>query len=72
MSHDSHLGFIIAAYAFGLLIVVAMVVTIVADYLNLKQALASFSAPEIRQGEDTQGSNRRDSIARSPDPEGLA
>jgi hypothetical protein len=72
MSHDSHLGFIIAAYAFGLVIVAGMVVTIVADYLNLKQALASFSAPEIRQDGDTQGPNRQDSIARSADPEGLA
>ena len=54
MSHDSHLGFIIAAYAFGLVIVAGMVVTIVADYLNLKQALASFSAPEIRQDGDTE------------------
>jgi hypothetical protein len=71
MSHDSHLGFIIAAYVFALVIAAGMAVAIVVDYLNLKRALASFSAPEIRQDGDQQESNRQDSITRSPDPEGL-
>jgi hypothetical protein len=53
MSHDPHLGFIIAAYALALAIVAAMVVTIVTDYLNLKQALSSFSAKEKDQALET-------------------
>jgi hypothetical protein len=71
MSHDSHLGFIIAAYVFALVIVAGMAGAIVVDYLNLKRALASFSAPEIRQDGDQQESNRQDLVARSPDQEGL-
>jgi hypothetical protein len=67
MSHDSHLGFIIAAYIFALVIVAGMGVTIIVDYLNLKRALASFSAPEIRQDDDQQGSNRQDSSQSGPE-----
>jgi heme exporter protein CcmD len=72
MSHDPHLGFVIAAYALALVIVAGMVVTIVADYLNLKQALASFAAREKRQDPDRQELHRRDVAPRSQDPEGLA
>ena len=59
MSHDLHLGFIIAAYVFAFVIAAGMVVTIVVDYLNLKRALASFSVPEIRQDDDPQNPNRQ-------------
>ncbi|MGA7657076.1 MAG: heme exporter protein CcmD [Methylocella sp.] len=70
MSHDPHLGFIIAAYALGFLIVAGMVGTIVADYLNLKQALASLSR-KTRQ-HPMEEMPRRDVTAQDPDREGLA
>ncbi len=43
MSHDPHFGFVVAAYALAFVIVAAMVVTILADYMRLKQALTSLS-----------------------------
>ncbi|MGH6821737.1 MAG: heme exporter protein CcmD [Methylocella sp.] len=43
MSHDPHLGFVIAAYALAFVIVAEMIVRILADYMRLKQALASLS-----------------------------
>ena len=43
MSHDPHLGFVVAAYALAFVIVAGMIVTILADYMRLKQALASLS-----------------------------
>ena len=43
MSHDPHLGFVIAAYALAFVIVAGMIVTILVDYMRLKQALASLS-----------------------------
>jgi heme exporter protein CcmD len=43
MSHDPHFGFVIAAYALGFMIVAGMIVTILADYMRLKQALSSLS-----------------------------
>jgi heme exporter protein CcmD len=51
MSHDPHFGFVVAAYALALVIVAAMVVTILADYTRLKQALASLSR-ETRKDPD--------------------
>ncbi len=70
MNHDPHLGFIIAAYALAFVIVAGMVVTILADYRNLKQALASLSR-ETRQ-DSLQDLNRRDETPQNPDREGLA
>ncbi|HUB63528.1 MAG TPA: heme exporter protein CcmD [Methylocella sp.] len=67
MNHDSHFGFVIAAYALAFFIVAGMVVTILADYLNLKQALSSFALRERQQaGKESKG---RDINPQSPDPE---
>ena len=60
MSHDPHLGFVIAAYALALAIVVAMAVTIMTDYLNLKRALSPFSE---------QAKDQALELPRNPDPE---
>ncbi len=65
MSHDPHLGFVIAAYALAVVIVTGMIVTILADYMRLKQALLSLSRgtsldPDI---------GRRDLNPQNPDPE---
>ena len=70
MNHDPHLGFIIAAYAVGFLIVVGMVGTILADYRNLKQALASLSRETSK--DPLQDLNRRDVTSQNPDREGVA
>ena len=43
MSHDPHFGFVVAAYALSFVIVAGMIVTILADYMRLKQALSSLS-----------------------------
>lgn len=44
MSHDPHhFGFVVAAYALAFVIVAGMIVTIVADYIRLKRALASLA-----------------------------
>jgi heme exporter protein CcmD len=43
MSHDPHLGFVIAAYALAFVIVAGMIVMILADYMRLKQALSLLS-----------------------------
>jgi heme exporter protein CcmD len=42
MSHDPHLGFVVAAYAFAFVVIAGMIFTILADYLTLKRALAAF------------------------------
>jgi heme exporter protein CcmD len=70
MSHDPHLGFIIAAYALAFVIVAGMVVTILADYRNLKQALASLSGETSK--DPLQDFERRDGISQNPDREGVA
>jgi heme exporter protein CcmD len=70
MNHDPHLGFIIAAYALALVIVAGMVVTILVDYWNLKQALASLSRETSK--DPLQDVNRRDVTSQNPDREGLA
>jgi heme exporter protein CcmD len=69
MNHDPHLGFIIAAYALALVIVAGMVVTILADYRNLKQALASLSRETSK--DPLQDLNRRDVTSQNPDREGV-
>jgi len=69
MNHDSHLGFIIAAYALAFVIVAGMVVTILADYRNLKQALASLSRETSK--DPLQDLNRRDVTSQNPDREGV-
>lgn len=71
MSHDPHIGFIIAAYALALVIVGGMIVAILADYLNLQRALASFGAREKQQDGDPRASAQPMS-AHNPDPEGLS
>jgi heme exporter protein CcmD len=43
MSHDPHLGFVVAAYALAFVIMAGMIVTILADYMRLKQGLSSLS-----------------------------
>jgi heme exporter protein CcmD len=69
MSHDPHLGFIIAAYALALVIVAGMVVTILADYRNLKQTLAYLSRETSK--DPLQDLNRRDVTSQNPDREGV-
>jgi len=51
MSHDPHFGFVVAAYAIAFVIVAGMIVTILADYMRLKQALA-FLLRGTRQNPD--------------------
>ncbi|MGI8569986.1 MAG: heme exporter protein CcmD [Methylocella sp.] len=65
MSRDPHLGFVIAAYALAFAIVTGMIVTILADYLCLKQALSSLSRG-TRQDPDI---GRGDLNPQNPDPE---
>ncbi|MGH6847365.1 MAG: heme exporter protein CcmD [Methylocella sp.] len=65
MSHDPHFGFVVAAYALAFVIVTAMIVTILADYMRLKQALSSLSRG-TRQDPDI---GRRDLNPQNPDPE---
>ncbi len=55
MSHDPHFGFVVAAYALTFVIVAGMIVTILADYMRLKQALASL-ARGTRQDSDPESS----------------
>jgi heme exporter protein CcmD len=66
MSHDPHLGFVVAAYALAFVIVAGMTVTILADYMRLKQALSALSR-ETRQDPDI---GRGDLNPQTPDPEG--
>jgi hypothetical protein len=65
MSHDPNLRFVIAAYAFAFVIVAGMIVTILADYMRLRQALWSLSRG-TRQGWDI---GRGDLNPQIPDPE---
>ena len=65
MSHDPHFGFVIAAYALAFVIVAGMIVTILADYMRLKQALSSLSRGS-RQDPDI---GRGDLKPQNPDPE---
>jgi hypothetical protein len=71
MNHDPHLGFVIAAYALALVIVAGMAVTIIADYINLKRALASFAARASREDVAGQKLNRLDVTQQNPNPEGF-
>ena len=65
MSHDPHFGFVVAAYALALVIVAGMIVTILADYRRLKQALASLPRG-TRQGPNI---GRLDLNPQDPDAE---
>jgi heme exporter protein CcmD len=65
MSHDPHFGFVVAAYALAFVIVAGMIVTILADYTHLKQALSSLS-PGTRQDPDI---GRHNLNPQDPDPE---
>ena len=67
MSHDSHFGFVVAAYAFAFVIVAGMIVMILADYNRLKQALCSLS----RGTPEDPDIGRRDLNPQTQDPEGL-
>jgi heme exporter protein CcmD len=67
MSHDPHLGFVVAAYALAFVVVAGMIVTILADYMRLKQALWSLSRG-TRQDSDI---GRGDLNPQTPDPEGF-
>ncbi len=67
MSHDPHFGFVIAAYVLAFVIVAGMTVTILADYMRLKQALSLLSRG-TRQDPDI---GRGDLNPQNPDPEGL-
>jgi heme exporter protein CcmD len=67
MSHDPHFGFVVAAYALAFVIVAGMIVTILADYIRLKQALWSLSRG-TRQDPDI---GRGDLNPQTPDPESL-
>lgn len=58
MSHDPHFGYIIAAYALALVIVGFMAISLLADYLRLKRALAVFDHRESQ-----------DEISSTPDKE---
>ena len=65
MSHDPHFGFVVAAYALAFVIVAAMIVTILADYMRLRQALSALSRG-TRQNPDI---GRGDLTPQNPDPE---
>ena len=67
MSHDPHFGFVVAAYAIAFVIVAGMIVTILADYMRLKLALA-FLSRGTRQDPDI---GRGDLNPQNPDPEGF-
>jgi heme exporter protein CcmD len=56
MSHDPHFGFVVAAYALAFVIAAGMIVTILVDYMRLKQALSALSRgtgqnPDIGRGD---------------------
>ena len=65
MSHDPHFGFVVAAYALSFVIVAGMIVTILADYIRLKQALWSLSRGTPRDPDIGRGDLNR----RTPDRE---
>jgi heme exporter protein CcmD len=65
MSHDPHFGFVVAAYALAFVIVAAMIVTILADYMRLRQALSALSRG-TRQDPDI---GRGDLNPQNPEPE---
>jgi heme exporter protein CcmD len=67
MSHDPHFGFVIAAYALAFVIVAGMIVTILADYMRLKQALWSL----VRGTCQDPDIGRADLNPQNPDPESL-
>lgn len=52
MSNDPNFGFVIAAYAFGFVIVAGMTALILRDYFSLKKALSRFAARTAREGSD--------------------
>jgi len=65
MGHDPHFGFVVAAYVLAFVIVAGMIVTILADYVRLKQALSALSRG-TRQDPDL---GCEDSNSQDPDPE---
>ena len=67
MSHDPHFGFVVAAYALSFVIVAGMIVTILADYMRLRQALSALSRG-TRQDPDI---GRGDLNPENPDPKSL-
>ena len=67
MNHDPHFGYVVAAYALAFAIVAGMIVTILADYMRLKQALWSLSRETGQDPDISHG----DLNPQNPDPESL-
>ena len=70
MSHDSHFGFVIAAYALAAAVVGGMIGSIVVDYMRLKRALSLLAMPE-RHPQATAELSSQEHKPRTSDPEGL-
>jgi heme exporter protein D len=52
MSNDPHFSFVVAAYGFGFFVLAGMILLILLDYWNLKQALSRFAARSSREGSE--------------------
>ena len=67
MSHDPHLGFVIAAYVLAFVMVAGMIGAIWMDYLRLKRSLSSLRRLKAEQRVDAQDSNRQALDPQSPE-----
>lgn len=52
MSADPNLGFVIAAYALGFLVLGGMILAVFYDYFSLRRALSKFPARSETHGSD--------------------
>ncbi len=71
MSHDPHLGSVIAAYALALVVVGGMIGAIVADYMRLTRALSLLSEREKHHGPEFQQIDGKGLNRQELDQEGL-
>lgn len=65
MIEDPNFGFVVAAYAIGLLVLGGATAMILWDYLSLKRALARLSAAALGEAGKRQGDHRARERARS-------
>jgi hypothetical protein len=65
MSHDPHIGSVIAAYVLAVVVVGGMIGAVVVDYMRLKRALSLLAMPERHQQPQVEQPRTKATSARS-------
>lgn len=60
MSHDPHLGYVVAAYALAFVMLAGMIGVIWVDYWRLKRSLSSLAKLKAEQGAEGRNASSQD------------